>query len=85
MTNVTTLNDPPTVRKMFLKESLAILVRNHGPDDIVSTLATVMDDYAMTYARRTGDYDGASAMRLISDYLDGLDAYLDNYDGADNG
>ena len=82
MTNVTTLKDPATVKDIFLRESLAILVRNHGPDDIVQTLATVMDEYAMKYARRTGDYDGASAMKLISDYLDGLDDYIENYDGA---
>lgn len=73
------LND---AKKAFLKESLSILVRNHGPDDIVSTLATVMDDYAVHYARRTGDYDGASAMKLISNYLDGLDEHIENYDGA---
>lgn len=76
---ITELND---AKKAFLRESLSILVRNHGPQDIVSTLATVMDDYASTYASRTGDYDGASAMRLISDHLDGLESYLDNYDGA---
>ena len=65
---------------VFLRESLAILVRNHGPDDIVSNLATVMDEYAMKYARRTGDYDGATVMKLISDYLDGLNDYVENFD-----
>jgi hypothetical protein len=60
------------------------MVRNHGPDDIVSTLATVLDEYAFEYARKTGDYDGASAMRLISDHLDGLESFINNYDGAPN-
>ena len=80
MTDQATINSLSKVKDMFLHESLAILVRNHGPDDIVSTLATVMDEYAITYARRTGDYDGASAMKLISDYLDGLDEYVENFD-----
>jgi hypothetical protein len=82
MTNASTINDPAKVKDAFLRESLSILVRNHGPEDIVRTLATVMDAYAFEYARKTGDYDGASAMRLISDHLDGMDKYIDNYDGA---
>jgi hypothetical protein len=76
MTNQATIDDP---KNEFLRESLAIMVRNHGPDDIVSTLASVLDDYAFEYARKTGDYDGASVMRLISDHLDGLEAFVDNY------
>ena len=80
MTNQTVLNSLPNASAAFLRESLAILVRNHGPDDIVSILATVMDEYAITYARRTGDYDGASVMKLISDYLDGLNEYVENFD-----
>jgi hypothetical protein len=76
---ITELND---AKKAFLRESLSILVRNHGPQDIVSTLAIVMDDYAATYASRTGDTDGASSMKLIANHLDGLESYLDNYDGA---
>lgn len=82
MTTQDLIKDAVSVKDAHLREQLAILVRNHGPDDIVGALATVMDDYAMTYARRTGDYDGASAMKLISDYLDGLDAWLEDYDGA---
>jgi len=74
------IKDLANVKTEFLRESLAILVRNHGPEDIVQILAAVMDDYAMTYAQRTGDYDGASAMKLIANYLDGLDKYIDNYD-----
>jgi hypothetical protein len=82
MSNAAVIKDLSNVKTEFLRESLAILVRNHGPEDIVQILSTVMDDYAMTYARRTGDYDGASAMKLISDYLDGLDTFIDNFDGA---
>lgn len=80
MSNQSMITDLNDAKKAFLRESLSILVRNHGPEDIVSTLATVMDDYAMQYARRTGDYSGATAMKLISDYLDGLDDHIENYE-----
>ena len=70
------------VRQAFLKESLGIMVRNHGPEDIISTLATVLDEYANEYARKTGDYSGASQMRLASNHLDGLEAFIHNHDGA---
>ena len=82
MLNQAAIKEPaaPNPRDAFLRESLAILVRNHGPQDIVQMLAEVLDDYAMAYARRTGDYDGASSMKIIAAHLEGLDAYLDNYD-----
>jgi hypothetical protein len=70
-------------RVAFLRESLGILVRHHGPDDIVQVLSEVMDDYALNYARRTGDYDGASSMKIIAAYLSKLERALDNYDGAE--
>jgi len=70
----------PNPRDAFLRESLAILVRNHGPQDIVQILAEVLADYAMAYASRTGDYDGASSMRIIAAHLEGLDEFLDNYE-----
>lgn len=82
MSNNATIDSLNSAKNVFLRESLAILVRNHGPEDIISTLATVLDAYAFEYARKTGDYDGASAMRLISDHLDGLDAFIENYDGG---
>ena len=69
-------------REEFLRESIAIIVRNHGPEDIVRVLAAVMDNYAFEYARKTGDYAGAAAMRIVSDHLDELPSYLENYDGA---
>ena len=80
MSNQAVINDLAKVKNEFLRESLAIMVRNHGPDDIVATLATVLDDYAFEYARKTGDYDGASVMRLVSAHLDGLEAFVDNYE-----
>jgi hypothetical protein len=83
MSNAAAINDPLRVKNEFLKESLAILVRNHGPEDIIATLATVLDAYAFEYARKTGDYDGACAMRLASDHLDGLEAFVTNYDGGE--
>jgi hypothetical protein len=80
MTNSATINDLSDTRIAFLRESLAILVRHHGPDDIVQILSEVLDDYAMTYARRTGDYDGAASMKIIAAYLSKLERALDNYD-----
>jgi hypothetical protein len=80
VSNNATIKDP---RATFLRECLSIMVRNHGPDDIVQLLSEVMDDYAMTYARRTGDYDGASSMKLIANHLAGLEAARANYDGAE--
>ena len=66
----------------FLRESLAILVRNHGPEDIVQTLSEVIGDYAVTFATRTGDYSGAAEMYTVARYLDGLEAFLNNCDPA---
>jgi hypothetical protein len=80
MSNQALISDLSKVKNEFLKESLAIMVRNHGPEDIIQTLATVLDAYAFEYARKTGDYDGACAMRLASDHLDGLEAFTANYD-----
>jgi hypothetical protein len=84
MSNQTTIKETTEVKDAFLRESLAILVRNHGPDDIVQILSEVLDDYAMTYARRTGDYDGASSMKIIAAYLSKLERMLANYDGAED-
>jgi hypothetical protein len=78
MSNQTVIND--NSRLAFLRESLAILVRNHGPDDIVQILSEVLDDYAQTYARRTGDYDGAASMKIAAAYLGKFERYVDNYD-----
>jgi hypothetical protein len=83
MTNQTVVDDLSNTRVAFLRESLSILVRNHGPDDIVQILSEVLDDYAMKYARRTGDYGGASSMTIIARYLAKLDDALANYDGAE--
>lgn len=80
MITQTTIDKLPSEKQVFLRECLSIMIRNHGPDDIVATLASVLDDYAFEYARKTGDYDGASVMRLISDHLDGLESFIDNYD-----
>jgi hypothetical protein len=83
MSNPASINEKSRFKNEFLRESLAILVRNHGPEDIIQTLAAVLDAYAFEYARKTGDYDGACAMRLASDHLDGLEAFVTNYDGGE--
>jgi hypothetical protein len=83
VSNNATSKELSTPNVAFLRESLAIIVRNHGPDDIVQVLSEVMDDYAIAYARRTGDYDGASAMKLTAAHLAGLEAARSNYDGAE--
>jgi hypothetical protein len=83
MTNSAIIDDLSNSRIAFLRESLSILVRNHGPDDIVQILSEVLDDYAMKYARRTGDYDGAASMKIVARYLAKLDDALANYDGAE--
>jgi hypothetical protein len=80
MSNNAIIKELSDTKVAFLREQLGILVRNHGPDDIVQILSEVMDNYAMTYARRTGDYDGASSMKLIAAHLAGLDAFIENYD-----
>jgi hypothetical protein len=80
MPNNANIRDLSNARSVFLRESLAIMVRNHGPEDIVQVLGEVMDDYAQTYARSTGDYDGASAMKLIAEHLAGLPSFIENYD-----
>jgi hypothetical protein len=80
MTNTETIQQLDNVRQAFLRESLAILIRHHGPEDIVSTLSEVMDDYAMNYARRSGDYAGASEMRVVAKFLEGCDSFVANYD-----
>jgi hypothetical protein len=69
-----------TVRQAFLRESLAIIVRHHGPEDIVSTLSEVMDDYAHNYAKRSGDYAGASQIGVVAKFLEGCDSFVANYD-----
>jgi hypothetical protein len=83
VSNNAVIQDLSNVRATFLREALAIMVRNHGPDDIVHTLAEVMDDYAIVYARRTGDYDGASSMKLTAAHLAGLELARANHDGAE--
>ena len=84
MTTQDSIGEPNHAKIAFLREQLGILVRNHGPEDIVQTLGEVMDDYAHTYARKTGDYDGASAMKLIAVHLAGLDTFIDNYEPTVN-
>jgi hypothetical protein len=80
MSNAQIISDLGNVRQAFLRESLAIMVRNHDPDDIVSTLSEVLDDYAHNYAKRSGDYEGASKMGVVATFLQGLDKFVDNYD-----
>jgi hypothetical protein len=82
VSNAETIKDLDNARAVFLREALAIMVRNHGPQDIISALSTVMDAYAVVYARKTGDYDGATAMRLVAAELDTIEERLDNHDGA---
>ena len=55
------------------------MVRNHGPEDIFPALASA-ERLRGDYARRTGDYQGASKYRLMADYLDGFDKFVENYD-----
>ena len=78
--NALTISDLANARGAFLRESLGIMVRNHGPEDIFPALSAVLDDYSVTYARRTGDYSGASDYRLMAEYLDGYDKFVENYD-----
>ena len=80
MSNAQTITELVGVRQAFLREALTIMVRNHGPDDIVLTLSEVLDDYAHNYARRSGDYEGASKMGVVATFLQGLDEFVDNYD-----
>jgi hypothetical protein len=80
VSNNVIIKETTEVKDAFLRESLAILVRNHGPEDIVQILSEVMDDYAVRYACQTGDYDGASALKLIAAHLAGLDHFIENYD-----
>ena len=78
--NASTISDLANARGAFLRESLGIMVRNHGPEDLFPALSNVLDAYAIVYARRTGDYSGASAYKLMAEYLDGYDKFVENYD-----
>lgn len=80
MSNAEIISDLANARGAFLRESLGIMVRNHGPEDIFPALSNVLDAYVVIYARRTGDYQGASKYRLMAEYLDGFDKFVENYD-----
>ena len=45
MSNAEIISDLANARGAFLRESLGIMVRNHGPEDIFPALANVLDDY----------------------------------------
>ena len=72
MSNAEIISDLNNARGAFLRESLGIMVRNHGPEDLFPALAIVLDAYAVAYARRTGDHQGSHTYRLMAEYLDGF-------------
>jgi hypothetical protein len=84
MSNAEIISDLANARGAFLRESLGIMVRNHGPEDLFPALSNVLDAYAIVYAivyaRRTGDYSGANAYKLMAEYLDGYAKFVENYD-----
>ena len=41
-----------------------------------------LSKYATEFAIRTGDYDRASMLNIVSDHLMKLDSAIENYDGA---
>jgi hypothetical protein len=82
ITNAETIKALAGARDATLRASLAILVNGAGShvEDLIQILAEVIDDHAMAYALRTGDYDYAGKLSIMAKHLEGLDAFIDNYD-----
>ena len=80
MSNAQTAAELGQAKLQFLRIGLRALVRAHSPEDLIVVLREVLDDQAIEYARRTGDYDRAGEMRLASTFLDGFEKFVDNYD-----
>lgn len=72
-------------RDATLRASLAVLVNGAGArvEDLIQILGEVIDDHAVAYALRTGDYDYASKLGVMAEHLGRLDQFVDNYDAAE--
>jgi hypothetical protein len=85
MSNAELIKSLSLARDATLRASLAVLVNGAGShvEDLIQMLSEVIDDHAVAYALRTGDYDYASKLSIMAEHLTRLDAFVDNYDSAE--
>jgi hypothetical protein len=82
MSNAELIKSLSLARDATLRASLAVLVNGAGShvEDLIQMLGEVIDDHAVAYALRTGDYDYAGKLSIMAEHLGNLDAFIDNYD-----
>lgn len=81
MSNATlTIAELDKARDLFVRRALTTMLENQGADELVDTLAEVIEDFAMALAKRQGDYGRAAALNVIAEHLRGLDKFIANYD-----
>jgi hypothetical protein len=80
VSNAETIVDLAKVKRTFLRSALDIMLQHHDAETVVETLAEALSDGAHQAARRSGDYERAARMNLVAQHLEGLDAFIDNFD-----
>ena len=68
MSNAELIRNLSLARDATLRASLAVLVNGAGShvEDLIQILSEVIDDHAVAYALRTGDYDYAISLSAIA-------------------